>query len=165
MSDSDSASLLQLHNYYITNEPFFKTVIPLHTDIKNHRLGAFVYGFLSGLGLVLIIWGLASLIALPSRSSTMYIGLTMFGVLLFATGSCREAYLRGSLSLQPGTSDKNSMRTKPAPRPLRQPQTKATAHNQLTELDSLTTEQIREYPVGTQTNESDVYEQEQQMQS
>jgi len=142
-------------------------VIPLHTDIKNHRLGAFVYGFISGLGLVLIIWGLASLIALPSRSAITYIGLTMFGVLLFATGSCREAYLRGSLSLQqtasssfPTTRGKST-----SPRTSKQLRTKATEYEKSSELNSLTTEQIRDYPFGTQTHENDIHEHEQQMQS
>lgn len=142
-------------------------MIRLHTDIKNHRLGAFVYGFLSGLGLVLIIWGLASLIALPSRSAIMYIGLTMFGVLLFATGSCREAYLRGSLSLQQTASSSfPTTRGKlTSPRTSKQLQKKAREYEKSSELNSLTTEQIREYPFGTQTHEDDIDEHEQQMQS
>jgi len=139
-------------------------VIPLHTDIKNHRLGAFVYGFLSGLGLVLIIWGLASLIALPSRSSITYVGLIMFGVLLFATGSCREAYLRGSLSqLTSSGRNRTTLGKSASQMPSRQLQTKATAYEKSTDLNSLTSEQVKEYPFGTQTNEDDIHEQKQQI--
>lgn len=67
-------------------------------QISNHRMGAFVYGFLSGVGLIMIVWGLASVTALPSTNLFMNIGLVLFGVTLFACGSCREAYLRGNLS-------------------------------------------------------------------
>lgn len=73
-------------------------MVNLSTDTKNHRMGAYIYGFLSGVGLILIIWGLASITMLPSRYLMMNISLTLFGVILFACGSCREAYLRGNLS-------------------------------------------------------------------
>jgi hypothetical protein len=75
-------------------------------QISNHRLGAFVYGFVSGVGLIMVIWGLASITTLPSTNLMMNIGLVMFGVALFAGGSCREAYLRGNLSvLSEGRAD------------------------------------------------------------
>ena len=61
-------------------------------------MGAYIYGFLTGIGLILIIWGLASITMLPSRYLMMNIGLTLFGVVLLACGSSREAYLRGNLS-------------------------------------------------------------------
>jgi hypothetical protein len=76
----------------------------LFTDIANHRLGAFVYGFLSGVGLILIIWGVASIVLLPSRNFMLSIGLTLLGVGLFAGGSCREAYLRSDLPRPTKTS-------------------------------------------------------------
>jgi hypothetical protein len=69
-------------------------------QISYHRLGAFIYGFLCGIGLVMIIWGLASIAMLPS-ANLMSIILILFGVVLFASGSCREAYLRGNLSMPP----------------------------------------------------------------
>jgi len=72
-------------------------VIFLYTDLANHRLGAYVYGFLSGVGLMLIIWGVASIVLLPSRNFMLSIGLTLLGVGLFAGGSCREADLRSDL--------------------------------------------------------------------
>ncbi len=49
----------------------------------------------------MIIWGLASIAMLPSTNLIMNIGLVLFGVILFAGGSCREAYLRGNLSMLP----------------------------------------------------------------
>lgn len=79
--------------------PFQESVVYLSTDVKNHRMGAYIYGFLSGVGLILIIWGLASIAMLPSGHLMMNIGLTLFGVAVFACGSCREAYLRGNLSV------------------------------------------------------------------
>ncbi|MDH5495433.1 MAG: hypothetical protein OEY24_07020 [Candidatus Bathyarchaeota archaeon] len=71
----------------------------MSADTKSHRMGAYIYGFVSGVGLILIIWGLASIAMLPSRYLMINIGLTLFGVALFACGSCREAYLRGNLSV------------------------------------------------------------------
>lgn len=71
----------------------------LPTEIENHRLGAFIYGFLSGVGIIMIIWGLASIAMLPSTHLMTNIGLTFFGVTLFVGGSCREAYIRGNLSM------------------------------------------------------------------
>lgn len=69
----------------------------MSTAIKHHRLGAFIYGFLCGTGLIMIIWGLASVTMLPSTNLLTNVGLTLLGVVLFAGGSCREAYIRGSL--------------------------------------------------------------------
>jgi len=69
--------------------------------ISDHRLGAFIYGFISGTGLIMIIWGLATITMLPSANLMMNIGLVLFGVTLLACGSCREAYLRGNLSVLP----------------------------------------------------------------
>lgn len=83
----------------------------LSTDTKNHRLGAYIYGFLSGVGLILIIWGLASIAMLPSRYLMINIGLTLFGVVLFSCGSCREAYLRGNMSV-PTKIYKNTQKTR-----------------------------------------------------
>lgn len=70
-------------------------------QISDHRLGAFMYGFISGTGLIMIIWGLATITMLPSANLMMNIGLVLFGVTLLAVGSCREAYLRGNLSVLP----------------------------------------------------------------
>jgi len=70
----------------------------LQADIANHRLGAFVYGFLGGLGLMLIIWGLNSIIMMHSVNSLSNLGITFFGVALFSAGCCREAFLRGGLA-------------------------------------------------------------------
>jgi hypothetical protein len=67
--------------------------------IKDHRLGAFIHGFLSGSGLSMIIVGLASIVVLPYLSLMINIGLTTIGVLLFACGSCCEAYWRGNLAV------------------------------------------------------------------
>ena len=142
-------------------------MIHLYTEIRNHRLGAFVYGFMSGLGLIMIMWGLASVITLPTRSSNIYVGLILFGALLFAGGSCREAFLQGGLSVQPSIREKTpAPRVKPATslKPAGRSQTGTTAqsvHQEATDLNSLTTEQIRECPVGMQTHESIVYDKEQ----
>jgi len=70
----------------------------LQTEVSNHRLGAFLYGFLSGLGLMLIVAGLNSIIIMHSTNLLSNLGLTFFGVALFSGGCCREAYLRGNLS-------------------------------------------------------------------
>lgn len=78
---------------------FHRTVVCLPTEIKNHRLGAYIYGFLSGVGLLMIIWGLASVAILPSAYLMTNVGLILFGVALFAGGACREAFLRGNLSI------------------------------------------------------------------
>jgi len=80
--------------------------------IKDHRLGAFIYGVLSGSGLVMIICGLASIIVLPSLNLVINIGLTTIGFLLFASGSCCEAYLRGSLAV-PSKLYKQRQRNQP----------------------------------------------------
>lgn len=141
-------------------------MIQLQTEIENHRLGAFIYGFMTGLGLVLIVWGLTSIITLPSGSSALYSGIAFLGVFLFAGGSCREAYLRGSLSAQRSIRKKTpTTRTKPAVslETTEQPQTETTAHpvhQEPTDLNSMATEQIRDYPVGTETHGAVVYEQE-----
>ena len=74
-------------------------MINLPSEIENHRLGAFIYGFLSGVGIIMIIWGLASIAMLPSTHLITNIALAFFGVALFAGGSCREAYIRGNLSM------------------------------------------------------------------
>jgi hypothetical protein len=78
-------------------------VMTMPERISDHRLGAFIYGFLSGIGLIMIIWGLASITMLPSANLMMNIGFVLFGVTLLACGSCREAYLRGNLSVLPDT--------------------------------------------------------------
>jgi hypothetical protein len=138
----------------------------LHREIKNHRLGAFVYGFMSGLGLILIIWGLASIIALPSRNSLTYIGLILFGVLLFAGGSCREAYLRGSLTTELNIHGKPSIKQAPPtasskPKTQSQKETETQPSRQETaNSNSLITEQIIDHPVETETHEASVYKQE-----
>ena len=69
----------------------------LQTEIAKHRLGAFIYGFLGGLGLMLTAWGLSSIVMMHSTNLMLNIGLTLFGVALFSGGCCREAYLRGGL--------------------------------------------------------------------
>ncbi len=79
-----------------------KLVVYLQKDIANHRLGAFIYGFLGGLGLMLIVWGLNSIVLMHSVNLMINIGLTLFGVALFSGGCCREAYLRGNLSRPSG---------------------------------------------------------------
>lgn len=68
-------------------------------DISHHRLGAYVYGFLSGIGLTLLIWGVALISWFPSRNAAEFMAITLFGVFLLAFGGCREAYLRGSLTI------------------------------------------------------------------
>lgn len=144
-------------------------MIHLQTKIENHRLSAFINGLLSGLGLILIIWGLASIVTLSASSATVYIGLILFGVLVFVGGGFREAYIWGRFSMQPSIRKKTSItRTQPvAPlKPTAQPQqTRATAQaasQEQTDPNRVTTEQITEYPVGTQTRETVVYEQDRQ---
>jgi hypothetical protein len=96
-----------------------KPVVYMSKSIKDHRLGAFIYGFLSGSGLSMVIVGLASIVVFPYLNLTINVGLTAIGVLLFACGSCCEAYLRGSLAVpsrvymqqqqkQPKTADRIS---------------------------------------------------------
>jgi len=70
----------------------------LSRDVSNHRLGAYIYGFLSGAGLTMLVWGVASFSWLPTRSTTAFATLIFSGVFLLAFGGSREAYLRGSLS-------------------------------------------------------------------
>lgn len=111
-----------------------KLVTYLPTEINNHRLGAFIYGFLSGIGLIMIIWGLASIVMLPSKYLMINIGLTLFGVVLFASGSCREAYLRGNLS-EPSKVYIGTQRNRPR-------------------TNSLISEQIIEKPTETELQET-----------
>ena len=66
-------------------------------DVSNHRLGAYVYGFLSGIGLTMLIWGVASISLFP-RNTTGLVAITLLGAFMLAFGGCREAYLRGRLS-------------------------------------------------------------------
>ena len=80
-------------------------MVYLQTEVSNHRLGAFLYGFLSGLGLMLIVAGLNSIIIMHSTNLLLNLGLTFFGVALFSGGCCREAYLRGNLSRPPKVHD------------------------------------------------------------
>jgi len=123
-------------------------VIHLSREINDHRLGAFVYGFLSGLGLILIMWGVASISWMPSRNPTMFIGIILFGVILFSVGSCREAYLRGSLSLQPSTK-----------------KTPQSTRKETTYSSPMLKEQNQEQVLGTETREVVIYEQERQVQT
>ena len=81
----------------------------------------------------------------------LYIGVTLLGVLLFAGGSCREAYIRGSLSVQPSIYEK-------VPRKQTRP---AAATKPSKQLQTETKEQIKEYPIETEPQETFVYEQEQ----
>jgi hypothetical protein len=78
---------------------FTKPVAYMCETIKDHRLRAFVNGFLLGSGVSMFIVGLASIVVLPSLNLMINIGLTSVGALLFACGSCCEAYLRGSLAV------------------------------------------------------------------
>ncbi len=55
------------------------------------------------------MWGLSSIIALPATSASMSVSLILLGVLLFAGGSCREAYLRGGLSAESTIGEKISV--------------------------------------------------------
>ena len=84
-------------------------------QISNHRMGAYVYGFLSGVGLIMIIWGLASIASLPSTNLLMNVGLVLFGVTLLAVGSCREAYLQGNLSTIPAADINTKHSRSPQP--------------------------------------------------
>ncbi|UCE95252.1 MAG: hypothetical protein JSV51_05830 [Candidatus Bathyarchaeota archaeon] len=133
----------------------------MSTEIKNHRLGAFVYGFMSGLGLVLIIWGLATIVALPSSSSSMSIGIILLGVLLFAMGSCREAYIRGSLSL-PLSQHKgiSTIRNRSSARNSDQ-----LAHQGTTNSSPTVTEQVNDHSVEMGHRETVVYEEKHQTQT
>jgi hypothetical protein len=118
----------------------------LYNEIKNHRLGAFIYGFIGGLGLVLMIWGLAFITMQPSTSVLSNIGLIFLGLFLFAGGCCREAYLRGSLSVQSSVSAR-SLKKRVLP-------TMSTINEQKqNDVDQLTTEQISDYPIETEVDE------------
>jgi len=135
-------------------------VIHLQTKIEKHRLSAFINGLLSGLGLILILWGLSSIVTLSSSGATVYIGTILFGIFIFVGGGLREAYIWGRFSMQPSIQKKTpTTRTHPvaSSKPRVQPQQTRT-----TDQDHVTTEQITEYPVGTQTRETTVYEQETQ---
>jgi hypothetical protein len=132
------------------NSPF-KVVIQLQSEIEENRLGAYVDGFLSGLGLVLIIWGLASIVTVTATASAGTIGLVLLGVVIFAGGGFREAYTWGRLSERPVTppkaAPKQAQRT---PRPRATTSTyRSTAPAQATRPASVTpnrvtSEQIRE---------------------
>ncbi len=134
---------------------------------KQHRLSAFVNGFLSGLGLLLIIWGLISVVSFNPRNATVYIGLILFGVLMFVSGGLREAYTWGKFSAQPNLYEKAPLtRTRPL-KPSRdtgQPQqTQATSealHQKPTTPPQVTTEQIIDPEA--QAHEAVVCEQEKQ---
>lgn len=135
-------------------------MIQLRPEIRNHRLGAFFYGFISGLGLILVMWGLTSIVTLSSRSTTLYISLTLSGVLLFAGSCCREAYIRGSLSTQPNNREKATQQTRTArsAKSTKWSQAEASAHP--VHQEPVTAEQIREYPVDTEIDGTSIYEQE-----
>lgn len=142
----------------------------VHLDIEaeRHRLSAFVNGFLSGLGLILIIWGLASLVYSAARNASVYTGLILFGVAMFAGGGFREAYLWGKFSAQLGIKDKiPTKRTQPAApsKPPEQPRKMApnpTASQGQADPNRLTEEQIIEHPAETPAQETAHHPQEQQ---
>ena len=71
-------------------------------------MGAYVYGLLSGIGLTMLTWGVTWVAWSPTRNLPLFIALTLLGVSLLAFGGCREAYLRGSLSVPiASAADKN----------------------------------------------------------
>jgi hypothetical protein len=69
------------------------------SEIANHRKGAYIYGLLSGVGVTMLTWGVTWVVWSPTRNLTAFLTLTLLGVSLLAFGGCREAYLRGSLSV------------------------------------------------------------------
>ena len=68
--------------------------------IESHRLSAFFNGILAGVGLVLIVWSLSSITSLALEEITIYIGLIFIGVIMFAVGGVREAYIWGKFSMK-----------------------------------------------------------------
>lgn len=78
------------------------------SEISNHRKGAYLYGFLSGIGLTMLTWGIASVIGSSAPNLATFMALNLFGISLLAFGSCREAYLRGILSVaSPSAADRS----------------------------------------------------------
>lgn len=145
-------------------------MIHLQTKIEKHRLSAFINGLLSGLGLILILWGLSSIVTLPSSSATVYIGTILFGVFIFVGGGLREAYIWGRFSAQPTIRKKTPTKriqptasSKPTGQPQQTRPTVQAAPQEKTDMNQVTTEQITEYPIETQTREAAAYEQEKQM--
>ena len=47
----------------------------------------------------MLIWGATLISWFPSRNAAEFMTITLFGVFLLAFGGCREAYLRGSLTI------------------------------------------------------------------
>lgn len=121
-----------------------------------------MYGFMSGFGLILIVWGLTSITSLPSGNTGLSIGFALLGVLLFAYGSCREAYLRGGISMQVKTRTRNA----PSTRQIEQTQTEKaisqTSRQEQSGFDGLTSEQIKGNNVGPSEQEYATSEQENQ---
>ena len=146
-------------------------MVHLDTEAERHRLSAFVNGFLSGLGLILIIWGLASLVYSAARNASIYTGLILFGVSMFAGGGFREAYLWGRFSAQPGIKDKvPTKRTQPTapskpPEQLRKIAPNPTASQGQTDPDRLTEVQIIGHPTETPVQETGHHPEEQQTQA
>lgn len=142
-------------------------MINLDSIIEKNRLTAFVDGFLGGLGFVLIVWGLASIITLPATSANVYIGLILLGVSMFAGGTCHQAYAWGRISVQPNLQTKVlTPQTQPVAdsestaEPLgKYVEPQVTSQEQM-DLNKPTTEETIEYPVETQTHEALVYEEE-----
>lgn len=129
---------------------------------ERDRINGFINGSLSGLGITLVIWGLASLGSSPSIA-TGSINLALLGVLALVGGVFREAYTWGRFSTH-RTIHGKLPREHPHPSTSRnvvllQTRTQIPAKKPIS-IDHLTPAQTKEYPVGIQTKKTVVYQQE-----
>lgn len=128
---------------------------------ERDRINGFINGFLSGLGMTLVVCGLASLVSTPSVA-TFSINLAILGVLALIGGVFREAYTWGRFSTRQTIYRKHS-----ADQPHSSTSPNAALPHTRTQIPTkrpinighLTPAQIKESPVGIQTKNAVAYQQ------
>lgn len=130
-------------------------MIRLEREIENNRISAFVDGLFSGLGMILIIWGLASLSSLPSNPAVS-ITLFLVGGSAFAIGGFREAFMWGRFSVRPFKQIRQMTPYKPKLKP-RQTETSTQMLQREQNVARVTEEQIVKYPSEKKSAETPTY--------
>ena len=128
---------------------------------ERNRISGFFNGFLSSSGITFIFLSLINLASTPSNA-TSSINLALVGILTFVGGVFREAYIWGKFHIyksplkkaynQPGSTTCTAIKMR---------QTRTQIPKEPVDPNQLIAEQIIECPVGHQTNEVVLHQQEQ----
>lgn len=128
----------------------------MEREIENHRLSAFVDGLFCGLGMILIIWGLASLSAITSNPAVS-ITLFLVGGSAFAIGGFREAFMWGRFSVRPSKQTGNMRGYKLKSNPITAESSTLIRRREQQNVGRVTEEQIANYPSEKQSTEIAAY--------